>query len=316
MAEMILDAKLACLAHDTGRPVKIFDVETTGLGGDAQIIQFSGVTVNASTWEIIDSEDFFINVGIPLSPRIKDLTGITDELLQEQGITEAEAYERIKTWFGDCIISGYNVKFDIGKVNFLYSKFNDVFAPVDVIDVYQIVRKYCANEKVPNQKLTTMTNYFLNGEGFQFHRAIDDSIATARVLQKLYEVKLSQEPTTDVFGNVIETPKKQYFFTSRPTIESNGTLKTKVTKISRWTKSQKMDRLYISFIIPEISTAENMIFFDYTDGKFKEKDYSTDLISKVDMNNLETQVFDIILESNVWNYTDFGGTAFPCDDIV
>lgn len=316
-SELLLDAQLTQLAHDTGRLIKVFDTETTGVGKTDKITQFSGVVLDPTTWEIIDTEDFFINIGEPLPPQIIELTGITDELLVEQGIPVEDAYKRIQAFFEDGIVCGYNVKFDIGKVNYLYSKFDDAFVPAEVIDVYQIVKKYCQKSETTNQKLVTMTNYFLQGENFQFHRAIDDSIATAKVLQKLYEQRILTGDTGKdktgllgmpmfQLGNEQDTAQTGKIpITVRPVIESNGTIKPTVTKISRWTKNTSLDRLYIEFSVE--GSPSNKIFYDYSDGKFKETD--TDMIPKLDMVSLEIQVFDMILESGAWTYSMFKGSA-------
>lgn len=305
---LILDSEFTILAHKQGRSIKIFDTETSGLGKTDQIIQFSGVTLKADTWEIIDTIDFFINIGRPLSPRIIEVTKITDEILETQGISEQEAYQKIKSWFGNDIISGYNVNFDIGKVNYLYSKFGDTFAPIDVIDVYKIVKKHCDKKETENQKLATMTNYFLQEENFQFHRAIDDSIATAKVLQKLYETRLDTSHTvSDIPLSPAPAPKEEYM-TVRPKIKSAGILHPTVIQIARWTKSQTLDRLYVTFTIPQYGSAQNMIYYDYTDGIFKECDMETGMISQIDMKSLETQVFDLMLEAGSWTYNMFQGT--------
>jgi DNA polymerase-3 subunit alpha (Gram-positive type) len=66
----------------------IFDIETTGLFNEYdEIIEFGAIKVKNST--IVDSIDFFIKPSKPLPAKIKELTHISDSMLENQiGIKE------------------------------------------------------------------------------------------------------------------------------------------------------------------------------------------------------------------------------------
>lgn len=316
-----LDAKLLNAAHQNHKKIKVFDTETTGLSKDHEIIQFSGITIDAETWEELDREDFFINIGYPLPTKITEITGITDEILQAEGISREEAFNRISKFFGDEIVMGYNVAFDVNKVSHLYSQVQGMdWIPSGIIDLYKIVKSKCPKNMTENQKLMTMTTYFGLDDGITFHRAIDDVIATARLAHFLYDTYINE--TAAVADNVqnvdvtnqtpiqslvdaMNQPSQPIRHTIRPRIPVTGTYPVNVTNISRWTKSENMDRLYIDFDTTDSfgMPLKGKIYYDYVDNTFKETD--SQMISLINMKSLEIQVFDKILLSGVYTYSDY-----------
>ena len=64
--------------------VLVFDTETSGLSWQRdEIIEFSAIRLTASGTEEVDE---FVRCTRSLPPRIVELTGITDDLLREEGI--------------------------------------------------------------------------------------------------------------------------------------------------------------------------------------------------------------------------------------
>ena len=81
--------------------VVFFDTETTGLDADSnQIIELAALRVEADAGGIpspVAQMDTFIRLpdGKKLPEKIVELTGITDELLLAQGVTQEEAAEQM-----------------------------------------------------------------------------------------------------------------------------------------------------------------------------------------------------------------------------
>lgn len=67
-------------------------------------------TLDTMSWQC------FVKQSEPLSGFIKNLTGITDEMLKD-GETEAEALQGFFDFVGDYPLYAYNEKFDVGFVN-------------------------------------------------------------------------------------------------------------------------------------------------------------------------------------------------------
>lgn len=82
------------------KAVVFFDTETTGLEADrCQIIELAAIRVEKTergTLRMADSADVFVKLpeGERIPQKIVELTGITDEQLENEGITEAEAAAR------------------------------------------------------------------------------------------------------------------------------------------------------------------------------------------------------------------------------
>lgn len=82
------------------KAVVFFDTETTGLEAEScQIIELAAIRVEKTergTLRMADSADVFVKLpeGERIPQKIVELTGITDEQLKNEGITEAEAAAR------------------------------------------------------------------------------------------------------------------------------------------------------------------------------------------------------------------------------
>ena len=197
-----------------------FDTETTGLSPvENDIIEFSALKVRRDKREFIveDEIDFFINPGYPIPANITEITGITDETVKD-GCNFKEAVEKIQAFWGDNpVLMGYNsISFDEPFIKNLYRKagkpdFNSAFH----LDVIKMVKE--KSEKP--FKLSSQAERAGIGEGFRFHRSIDDAKATLFVFEWVlprYEKK--------------ETESSQQY---------------SITAISRWSK-YSIDRIYIN----------------------------------------------------------------------
>ena len=92
----------------------VFDLETTGFSPEKnRIIEFGAVKVENG--EITGRFSKFVNPHIPIPYRIKQLTGISDEM-----VVDADPIEKVLPEFlafsEGCVLAGHNVSFDIGFV--------------------------------------------------------------------------------------------------------------------------------------------------------------------------------------------------------
>ena len=108
----------------TSMPQKfvIFDLETTGLDPhEDRIIEMGAIKVDKQKLlETLDTMSWqcFVKQSEPLSGFIKNLTGITDEMLKDDETeAEAEALQGFFDFVGDYPLYAYNEKFDVGFVN-------------------------------------------------------------------------------------------------------------------------------------------------------------------------------------------------------
>ena len=180
----------------------VFDTETTGLNNETdKIIQISGIKLDTVTLNEVSRIDMYINPGFLLSPKITELTGITDELLADKP-TEGEAFVEIHAFFGDSpAVAAYNTPFDEGFMKHLYARNGKTFCPNAKCDVLEMSRDLVEKGKTENYKLGTIAHHYGVDEGLSFHNSMDDVTATVRLLKIFkgeYEERLSIEETADL----------------------------------------------------------------------------------------------------------------------
>jgi DNA polymerase-3 subunit epsilon len=164
--------------------VVFFDTETTGLNADTcQIIELAAIRVEkGEDGKFRKAEaDMFVRLpkGQKIPEKIVELTGITDETLEAEGITEAEAAavfdSMINPYAGPVLLVAHNAQFDLLFVREMlkrhYRLWDGELVLVDYLDsltVYKDRRAY------PHKLANAITAYKLDGKVQNTHRAIDD----------------------------------------------------------------------------------------------------------------------------------------------
>ncbi|MBU8877869.1 PolC-type DNA polymerase III [Bacillus sp. FJAT-29790] len=158
----------------------VFDVETTGLSAVYDtIIELAAVKIHDG--EIIDRFESFANPHHPLSATTINLTGITDDLV-ENAPEVGEVLQKFHDWTGDAILVAHNASFDMGFLNVGYKKNNLGKAQNPVIDTLELGRFLYPDLK--NHRLNTLAKKF-DIELTQHHRAIYDAEATGYLFLKM-----------------------------------------------------------------------------------------------------------------------------------
>ncbi|HEM6138135.1 TPA: bifunctional DnaQ family exonuclease/ATP-dependent helicase [Streptococcus suis] len=164
----------------TSNRYSVVDLEATGTGADAKIIQIGIVLVENG--EIIDSYATDINPYELLDDHIKNLTGITDQQLSKApdfGQVASTIYDMI----GDAIFVAHNVKFDANLLaEALFFEGYELLTPrVDTVELSQLF--FPTFDKYSLGNLAEHLELGLD----QAHTAISDAMATARLLIKIQE---------------------------------------------------------------------------------------------------------------------------------
>ncbi|NEU33320.1 PolC-type DNA polymerase III, partial [bacterium LRH843] len=93
----------------------VFDVETTGLSAVYDtVIELAAVKMKEG--EIIDKFESFANPHHPLSATTIELTGITDDMVQDAP-DASEVLKKFSDWIGNDILVAHNASFDMGFLN-------------------------------------------------------------------------------------------------------------------------------------------------------------------------------------------------------
>lgn len=184
----------------------VLDTETSGLRFDAdEIIELSAVTVQmrGGAPQITGEYDKLIRLsqGRRLDPRITQLTGITEEELEAEGIDKGEACRDFAALLGcgRTLIVAYNAHFDLSFLYYFLSRDGnpEILRAPDVLDALSV---YKDRRSYPHKLRDAIEAYDLHGKVVNSHRAIDDVKATVEVLKAMDCECCDLERYVNLFG--------------------------------------------------------------------------------------------------------------------
>ncbi|MDD3122469.1 MAG: 3'-5' exonuclease [Candidatus Izemoplasmatales bacterium] len=185
--------------------VIIFDCETTGLNLAAdRVVEIAccKLSLVSGDYSVTDQFDKLINIHQPLPTRIIELTGISNQMITENGIEEkavvSEFYLRFLSESGNSLFIAYNAPFDIGFIGAMLSR-NGLSFPrnpsfLDALTVYKDRAPY------PHRLENAIKHYNLEQIATNSHRAICDVMATYEVLKAMNLEKDDLHRYVNLFG--------------------------------------------------------------------------------------------------------------------
>ncbi len=163
---------------DLTRPLALLDLETTGVSPEEDRIIQVGIA-RITPGGDVETYSQLVNPGRPVPQDVQDLTGITEDQL-EDAPPFCDVAPEVNQRLGDADLSGYNVEdFDLP---FLTCAFERIGLPLEappqrcVIDVYEIFRK-----KEPHS-LERAVLHYTGRPPETSHQALSDVLATGEVL--------------------------------------------------------------------------------------------------------------------------------------
>ena len=155
-----------------------FDIETTGLNArNDRMIEIGAVIFSGSS--IKRTFNTFVDPGRPIPAEITELTGIqNDDVKGAPG--EKEALQAFLEFAGDRPLAAHNAHFDTGFMREAAKRNALDFDPV-YLDTLTLSQALLTDLK--RFKLDTVSNH-LNLPKFNHHRASDDAMVVARILDK------------------------------------------------------------------------------------------------------------------------------------
>lgn len=157
------------------------DIETTGLDCEKdEILELGAVRV--VDHQITETFSALLLLQGRISAEITALTGITSEMVAEEGIPPALALEQFWAFVGQSPMVGHNIRFDCA---FLKKASADADIPVpsvSLVDTLPLARGEI--EDIVNYRLETLATYF-GIEVADTHRALADCITTFQLYEKL-----------------------------------------------------------------------------------------------------------------------------------
>ena len=180
--------------------VIFFDTETSGLDcRSCKIIELAMFTVVDG--EVVEKYDEFVNIGEPVSPKITDITGITNSMLREDGIDEETvAWDLKRRLTPGTVMVAHNCQFDLQFVYHLLKRHlpmeaDEIVESLDWIDTVTVLKD---RKEYPHRLENAVEHYGI--EKVNFHRAIDDTKALYDVTQAMKDERDDLAEYLNVFG--------------------------------------------------------------------------------------------------------------------
>lgn len=158
----------------------VLDLETTGLDLEKdQILSIGAVRVYD---KIVSKFYRKIKVKKKIPTNISKLTGLTNNILNKEGVELDQALKEFIRFIRELPLLGYNVNFDISFLEKAISGMNLLKINNEVIDLMGIVKK---NDKfLDDYQLSTVLHHY-RIDNLKPHQALSDAIATYKLALKL-----------------------------------------------------------------------------------------------------------------------------------
>ena len=167
-----------------------FDIETTGLNArDDRMTEIGAVIFSGG--EIKETFNTFVNPHMPIPANIVELTGIHDSDVADAP-EEKEAMEAFLRFAGERPLIAHNAHFDVGFMAAAAQRQGIRFSPV-FLDTLALSQALLPELK--RFKLDIVSNH-LNLPQFNHHRASDDAMVVARIMDKFLPMLRQQGAKT------------------------------------------------------------------------------------------------------------------------
>lgn len=186
-----------------------FDTETNGLDADiCQIIELAMIRIEQTdhgTLRMADSADLFVKLpeGQKVPEKIVALTGITDERLEAEGVTEADAAARFTDILrdGPVLLVAHNAQFDLLFCRSMLWKYpGDGEELLEAADYLDSLTVYKDRRAYPHKLANAIVAYKLEEKVQNSHKAIDDVAALFEVCKAMDNERSDLLEYVNMFG--------------------------------------------------------------------------------------------------------------------
>lgn len=193
------------------RTIVFFDTETTGLDPvNDRIIELACVKVKLKQFDEIDIEkfDYFIEPDDkrPVPEKITELTHITNYDVYEgdNHISEQQAAHLFEVYINmpKTLLVAHNAQFDLNFVKNLLLRNDERVALhlLDEADYLDSLTVFKDRAKFPHKLVNAIEHYGLEDQVKNSHRAVDDTLALAYVVNAMFKERNDLLAYVNVFG--------------------------------------------------------------------------------------------------------------------
>lgn len=159
----------------------VVDIETSGINPEEhEIIEIGAIMVEANC--IKERFSLLVRPKAPITKQIEKVTGITNEILQKDGVEISAAMQQIISFIRDLPVISHNIDFDYSFLHKACAICNLPLITNRSIDTLALSRRIV--KQVPNYRLGTLAAHFAI-EATQTHRSMADCEITYQLYEKL-----------------------------------------------------------------------------------------------------------------------------------
>ena len=221
-----------------------FDIETTGLDIETEeIIEIGALKVIDG--KVADRFMEFVKPEKPISDKITEITGITNEMVEHARSIE-EVIKDFTVFCSNHVLIGHNIQFDYKFCKRYAAKYGYAFEKKG-IDTLKIAR--AVHKDMVSKSLGSLCEHYqiINHAA---HRAYHDALATAKLYQTLAHYFEEKEPKLFVPESLQYKPKKtqpitakQIEFLTALCKQYQVTVNGKIEELTRSEASKKIDEI-------------------------------------------------------------------------
>lgn len=225
------------------------DLETTGLDAKKnKIIEIGAVKV--VDFEVVDTFSRLINPGVSIDDRVEELTGITNEMVENEAYIE-EILPKFLEFCGQNVLLGHNITFD-----YSFLKRNAINNGLEfdylTIDTLKIARKYLSH--LESRRLDFLCGYY-EIEDNNHHRAYNDALVTHRLYSHMCkEDYFDDEESVFKPSEIVYKVKKEQRITQRQINYLNDLIKyhkiefdADISRMTRNEASRQIDKIIFNY---------------------------------------------------------------------
>lgn len=184
----------------------VVDTETSGLDfANDRIIELAAVKLKCKGKEIqvVSELDYLIKlpIGMALDEKITEITGITDEQLEINGVDPSVAFKEFADLFTEekILFIAYNAHFDLSFLYYCLKRegYEHILRKIQMLDALTI---YKDRREYPHRLENAIVAYNLCGAVVNSHRAIDDTLALVEVLKEMDKEYSDLHKYINLFG--------------------------------------------------------------------------------------------------------------------
>ncbi len=135
--------------------------------------------------QLSDQISILIRADRKIPPEISHMTGITDEMVRQEGVSFWKAMEKLRDFIGSSPIVSHNVSFDRAFISEASMRLGEPPLRNICKDTLALAKRRI--DDIRDYKLETIAEYY-HIEVTQKHRALADCITTFQIYEKLNEI--------------------------------------------------------------------------------------------------------------------------------